>query len=67
MNTKTIISALYKGHRYQLIEVSYSSEYITYSILQDRRVVRSHLIGRRSSLLMFADMVRFKIIDGEIS
>ena len=55
------------GHRYQLIEVSYSSEFVTYNILQDRRVVKSRLIGRRGSLLMFADMLRWKIINGEIS
>lgn len=55
------------GHRYQLIEVSYSSEFVTYSILQDRRVVRSRLIGRMGALLKFADMLRRKIINGEIT
>lgn len=67
MNTKTIISALYNGHRFQLIEVCYSSEFVTYSILQDRRIVKSQLIGRKSSLFEFANMVRYKIINGEIA
>lgn len=67
MNKKTILSAQYNGQRFQLVEVSYSSEFVTSSILQDRRVVKSRLIGRRSSLLMFADMLRFKIINGEIA
>lgn len=67
MAKKTILSAQHDGHRFQLVEVSYSREFVTYSILQDRRVVRSRLIGRMSSLLMFADMVRWKIINGEIS
>ena len=67
MNTKTIISALYNGHRFQLIKVSYSSGFVTYSILQDRRVVRSNMIGRVSSLFEFAHMLRMKIINGEIA
>lgn len=67
MNKKTILSAQYDGHRYQLIEVSYSSEFVTYSILQDRRVIKSRLIGRRSSMMEFTRMLQMEIINGEIS
>lgn len=67
MTTKTIIGAQYEGQRYQLIEVGYSSEFVTYSILQDRRVVKSRMIGRKSSLIEFTNMLRSKIINGEIS
>ena len=66
MNTKTILSAQYEGNRYQLIEVGYSSQFVTYNILQNRRVVKSHLSGRRCAMLEFANVLRFKIINGEI-
>lgn len=67
MNRKTILSAQYNGHRFQLIEVSYGARYVTYDILQDRRVVKSRLIGRKSSLLEFTHMLKMKIILNEIS
>ncbi len=67
MNTKTIFSAQYEGNRFQLIEVGYSSQFVTYSILQNRRVIKSRLIGRRCAMLEFNNVLRLKIINGEIS
>lgn len=66
MNTKTIFSAQYMGHRYQLKEIIISSQFVTYSILQDRRVVKSRLIGRKRALLEFVSLLQFKVIANEI-
>lgn len=66
MNTKTILSAQCEGNRFQLIEQSYSGEFVTYSILQNRRVIKSRLIGRRCAMLEFTNVLRFKVIEGEI-
>ena len=67
MNKKTILSAQYNGHRYQLIEVSYSSEFVTYSILQDRKVVKSRLMVRKCAMMEFISMLRWEIINNEIA
>lgn len=63
MNTKTIFSIQYNGIRYQVREISYSSGYVRYDILQNRRVVKSsQFLTKRSAILELLQLVRLNII-----
>ena len=64
MNTKTIFSIQYNGSRYQVRELSYSSYYVRYDILQDRRVIKSsRYLSKRTAILELLQMVRLNVIN----
>ena len=63
MNTKTIFSVQYNGSRYQVREISYSSYFVRYDILQDRRVIKSGKFwSRRSAILELLQILRLNVI-----
>lgn len=63
MNTKTIFSVQYNGSRYQVREMSYSSNYARYDILQDRRVVKSgKFLSKRPAILELLQILRLNVI-----
>lgn len=67
MNTKTIFSIQYAGSRYQVREFSYSSSYVKYDILQDRRVLNSsRFLSRRGAILELLQLVRLNVIKEDI-
>lgn len=59
---KTILLVRFGGHRIQLVEnhdtTWYSRDYVTYDILQDRKVVRSHIAGKASAAWDITMMIR---------
>lgn len=64
MNTKTVFSIQYNGSRYQVRELSYSSYYVRYDILQDRRVLNnSRYLTKRAAILELLQIVRLAVID----
>lgn len=64
MNTKTVFSIQYNGSRYQVRELSYSSSYVRYDILQDRRVINSsRFLTKRTAILELLQMVRLNVIN----
>lgn len=63
MNTKTVFSIQYNGIRYQVREIRYSSNYVRYDILQNRRVVNmSGFFTKRSAILELLQLVRMNVI-----
>lgn len=64
MNTKTVFSVQYDGSRYQVREKRYSSNYVIYDVLQDRRVLISgdKFITKRTAILELLQILRLKII-----
>lgn len=43
MSKKTIISLQFNGHRFQVVEERFDwRSYVTYGVLQDRRILRSN-------------------------
>ena len=63
MNTSTVFSIQFDGHRYQVRELRYSSTFVVYDILQDRRVIkRSRFFTKRSAILELLQIVRLLII-----
>lgn len=62
MNTKTIVSISYKGDRYQVRKLSYSSYFVKFDILQNRRVIKSNLMTERSAIMELLNILRFRVI-----
>lgn len=63
MNTKTIFSVQYNGSRYQVREIRYSSNYVRYDMLQDRRVINSgRFLSKRSAILELLQILRLAVI-----
>lgn len=63
MNTKTIFSVQYNGSRYQVREISYSSNYVRYDMLQDRRVINSgRFLTKRCAILELLQILRLNVI-----
>lgn len=63
MNTKTIFSVQYNGSRYQVREIGYSSNYVRYDILQDRRLIKSgRYWTKRSAILELLQILRLAVI-----
>lgn len=64
MNTKTVFSIQYNGSRYQVRELSYSSYYVRYDMLQDRRVINSsRFLTKRTAILELLQIVRLNVIN----
>lgn len=64
MNTKTVFSIQYNGSRYQVREIRYSSAYVRFDILQDRRVINaSRFLTKRTAILELLQLVRLKVIN----
>lgn len=64
MNTKTVFSIQYNGSRYQVRELSYSSSYVRYDMLQDRRVINSsRFLTKRTAILELLQIVRLNVIN----
>ena len=58
MNTKTIISLQFNGHRIQVVEIRYEwRDYVTYDVLQDRRKIRSN-VTRMSAAYELITIIR---------
>lgn len=59
---KTILLVRFGGQRIQLVENSdtthYSRAFVTYDILQDRKIVRSHIGGKASAAWGIIEMIR---------
>ena len=59
---KTILLVRFGGHRIQLVENIVSTcgswDYVTYDILKDRKVVRSHIGGKASAAWDITMMIR---------
>lgn len=67
MNTKTIFSIQYNGSRYQVREIRYSSTYVRFDILQDRRVIKkSRFFTKRTAIWELLQLVRFNILKEEL-
>lgn len=63
MKTKTVFSVQYDGSRYQVRETRYSSSFVRYDILQDRRVIKSdRFFTERSAILDLLQILRLKVI-----
>ncbi len=63
MNTKTVFSVQYDGSRYQVREIRYSSSYVRYDVLQDRRVINSgQFLTKRTAILELLQILRLKVI-----
>lgn len=62
MNTKTIISVSWNRHRIQLIKRNCSSNFVTFDILQDRRVIKSDMITEKSAIWELLGYLRNKVI-----
>lgn len=63
MNTKTVFSVQYNGSRYQVRKISIDfSSYVTFDILQDRRVIKAKYYSERSAILELLQIIRLKII-----
>lgn len=64
MNTKTVFSIQYNGSRYQVRELSYSSNYVRYDMLQDRRVINSsRFLSKHTAILELLQIVRLAVIN----
>lgn len=62
MNTKTIVSISFKGDRYKLRKLSYSSYFVKFDILQNRRVIKFNLMTERSAIIVLLDILRARVI-----
>lgn len=61
MNSKTIVSVSYKGDRYKVRKVFYSSEFVKFDILQNRRIVKGCLLTERSAILELLNILRIRV------
>lgn len=63
MNTNTVFSVQYNGSRYQVREIRYSSGYVGYDMLQDRRVMNSgRFMTKQNAILEMLHILRLKVI-----